>query len=72
MRKGYGKPDGVSFWLGLHFLRPAQFLQELAHPNERNQMRPSTPLATLGVILQTPPFFNCVVSDSFSHGHINN
>ena len=33
MRKGYGNPDGVSFWrLGLHFLCPAQFLEELVHP----------------------------------------
>jgi len=49
MRKGYGNPEGVSFWLGLHFLRPAQFLAELVHPNERNQLRPSS----------TPPR-NCV------------
>jgi len=43
MRKRYGNPDGVSFWLGLHFLRSAQFLAELVHPNERNQLQPSTP-----------------------------
>jgi len=34
MRKGYGNPVGVSFWLGLHFLRRAQFLAELVHANE--------------------------------------
>jgi len=55
MRKGYGNPDGVSFWMGLHFLRPAQFLAELVHPNERNQLRPSTPSATVWIILQTTP-----------------
>jgi len=62
MRKIYGNPDGVSFWLGLYFLRPAQFLAELVHPNERNQLPPSTPCATVWIILQTAPLFNCVAS----------
>jgi len=26
-QKGYGNPDEVTFWLGLHFLVPAQFRQ---------------------------------------------
>jgi len=48
MPKGYGNPDGVSFWLGLHFLCPAQFLAELVHPHKRNQLRPSTPAQLCG------------------------
>jgi len=56
MRKRYGNPDGVSFWLGLHFLRSAQFLAELVHPNERNQLQPSTLRTTVWIILQTSPF----------------
>jgi len=64
IRKGYGNPDGVPFWVGLHFLRPAQFLAELVHPNERNQLRPSTPCATVWIILQISPF-NCVASYLF-------
>ena len=61
MRKGYGNSDGVSFWLGLNFLRPAQFLAKLVHPDEKNQFRPSTTRATLWIILQTFPF-NCVAT----------
>ena len=61
MWKGYVNPDRVSFWLGLHFLRPAQFLVELVHPNERNQLGSSTPFATAWIVLQTP-FFDCVAS----------
>ena len=41
---------------GFTLLRPSQFLAELAHPNERNQLRLSTPRATLWIILQTSPF----------------
>jgi len=66
IRKGYGNPDGVSFWLGLHFLRPAQFLAELVHPNGKNQLRPSTPCATVWIILQTTPSIALLVT--FSHG----
>jgi len=62
MRKGYGNPDGVSFWLGLHFLCQARFLAELVHPIERNQLQPKTPRATVWIILQTSLFFDCVAS----------
>jgi len=65
IRKGYGNPDRVSFWLGLHFLRTAQFLAQLVHPNERNQLPPSSPCATVWIILQTSPF-NCVASYLFA------
>ena len=70
MRKGYGNPVGVSFWLGLHFLGPAQFLAELVHPYERNQLRPSTPRATVWIILQTFPF-NCAASYLFAWPNSN-
>ena len=65
--EGYGNLDGVSFWLGLHFLCPAQFLVELVHSNKRNQLRPNIPRATVWIILQTSPF-NCVASVNFAHG----
>jgi len=55
MWKGYGNLDGISFWLGLYFLHPAQLFAELVHPNERNQLRPSTHHATVWIILQTSP-----------------
>ena len=65
IRKGYGNSDGVSFWLGLHFLRPAHFLAGLVHPNKKNQLRPSTPCTTVWIILQTSPF-NCFASCLFA------
>jgi len=48
IRKGYGNQDGVSFWLGLHLLRPAQFLAELVHPNERTSCDPVPPAQLCG------------------------
>ena len=66
IRKGYGNPDGVSFWLGLHFHRPAQFLAELVQPNERNQLRPSTPAQLFGSSCKHPP--SIVLLVIFSHG----
>ena len=45
----------------LNFLCPAQFFAELAYPNERNQLRPSTLCTTVWIILQTSPF-NCDAS----------
>jgi len=66
MRKDNGNPDRVSFWLvGLHFLRPAQFLAELVHPNERNQLRPSNPHATVWIILQTVPSLTALLGIFF-------
>jgi len=56
MRKGYGNLDRVSFWLGLHFLCPAQFLAELVHPDERNQLQPSTLLKLCGSSCKHPLF----------------
>jgi len=53
------QPAELRLRLGLQFLRPAQFLAELVHPNERNQLRPSIPRATVWIILQTSPF-KCV------------
>jgi len=39
MRKGYGNPDRVSFYLGLHFLCHADLTAELGNPRQ-------TPVAT--------------------------
>jgi len=59
------RPWRFSFWLGLHFLCSAQFLLDLVHLNERNQLRPSTPCASVWIILQPSPF-NCVASHLFA------
>ena len=54
-----GETWGVSFWLDWYFLRPAQFLAEPVHPNKWHRLPPSTPFATVWIILQTP-FFDCI------------
>ena len=65
MWRGYGNLDEVSIWLVLRFLGPAQVLAELVHHNEKNQLQPNTPHATVWTTLQTSSFFDCVASYLF-------
>jgi len=64
--KGYGNPDGVSFWLGLHFLRPAQFFAELVHPTRETSCDPATPAQLCGTSCKHPPSIALLVI--FLHG----
>jgi len=54
MRKGYGNPDRVSFWLGLQFLCPAQFLAELVHLTRETSCDPAPQVQRFGSYCKHP------------------
>jgi len=70
IRKGYGNPDGLSFWLGLYFLHPAQFLAELVHLTRETSCVPAPPAQMCGSSCNHPPSIELLVI--FSHRPFNN
>ena len=65
IRKVYGNPDGVSFWLGLHFFQLSSLWNWCTLTRETS-FDPALPsqVATVWIILQIS-FFDCVASYLF-------